>query len=126
MGRQTYHIITGREKKWWWIEIEDVPGGFSQARQFRNVEPMAREVISLLLEVPEDSFDVEITVKGTEADVLRAVTESEAALNDALAALRTRKKEAVHKLREMDIPVRDVAELLRISTGQVNELSKAS
>lgn len=124
--RKKYTVITGREKDWWWIEIPDVPSGFSQARQYRNVESMAREVISLLLDVPEDSFDVEVCVKGEEAELVRSVETFAAAVQEAQAALGVRKKAVVQQLRKKGIPVRDVAELLHVSTGQVNDLSKES
>lgn len=124
MGKQTYTVITGHEKNWWWIEILDVPGGFSQARQYRHVEQMAREVISLLLDVPEDSFDLTIKIKGEEAQLVNDVEALEAAARDAQIAVAVRKRAVVRQLRNKGIPVRDVAELLHVSTGQVNDLSK--
>jgi predicted RNase H-like HicB family nuclease len=122
--RRTYTVITGREKNWWWIEIPDVKSGFSQAKLYRQVEAMAREVISLLLDVPEDSFDVSVQIKGEEADLVRRVEVLEAAMRDAQAAVTAQKKAAVRQMRKKGIPVRDVAELLHVSTGQVADLSK--
>jgi predicted RNase H-like HicB family nuclease len=122
--RKTYTVITGREKNWWWIEIPDVKSGFSQAKLYRQVEAMAREVISLLLDVPEDSFDVSVQIKGEEADLVRRVEVLEAAMRDAQAAVTAQKKAAVRQMRKKGIPVRDVAELLHVSTGQVADLSK--
>ena len=124
MERKTYKVITGLEKKWWWIEIPGVDMGFSQAKSYRQVEAMAREVISLLMDVPEDSFDVTIEVRGDEAEVLRKVALTEEAAREAKLAADAEKRKAITSLRATGVPVRDVAELLHVSPGWVSELGK--
>jgi predicted RNase H-like HicB family nuclease/bifunctional DNA-binding transcriptional regulator/antitoxin component of YhaV-PrlF toxin-antitoxin module len=57
-GRNTYKLIATREGGWWSIEVPEIPGVFSQARRLDQAEYMARDAIALMLEVPEDSFDV--------------------------------------------------------------------
>jgi bifunctional DNA-binding transcriptional regulator/antitoxin component of YhaV-PrlF toxin-antitoxin module/predicted RNase H-like HicB family nuclease len=57
-GRNTYKLIATREGGWWSIEVPEIPGVFSQARRLDQAEETARDGIALMLEVPEDSFDV--------------------------------------------------------------------
>lgn len=49
-----------RDGSWWAITVPELDGVFSQARRLDRVEYMARDVISLMLEVPADSFDVDV------------------------------------------------------------------
>lgn len=58
--RSSYTARAVRRGRWWAIEVPEIPGVFSQARRIDLVEPMAREAIALMLEVPEDSFDVAV------------------------------------------------------------------
>lgn len=50
---------------WWVISVPGVPGAFSQARSFVEVEPRAREAIALMLSgdgvvVGVDDFGVDV------------------------------------------------------------------
>lgn len=56
----TYRVTARFEEGWWFLQSPDLPGFSSQATRLGDVEAMARDLISLLLGVSEDSFDVEI------------------------------------------------------------------
>lgn len=120
----TYQVITGHKGKWWWIEIPGVPGGFSQAKTYREVEGMAREVIALLRDVEPDSFTVEISIDGEENELIHQVEQLDAAAKDAKAAAMMCKRAAVQQLTKKNIPVRDIAALLHVSPGYISQLSK--
>jgi hypothetical protein len=63
--RQTYHVNATWDGTWWAITIKNLPPGHAGATQAENrdeIEPMTRECIGLLLDVPEDSFDLDITL----------------------------------------------------------------
>jgi predicted RNase H-like HicB family nuclease len=55
-----YRVKVEHGERWWIVSIPEVPGAYTQARQLREVEAMAREVVALMLEIPEDSFDLDI------------------------------------------------------------------
>lgn len=65
--RTTYQATATPEGKWWAIRIDGLPDGLIGVTQalvkdgWSEVEEMTREVIALLLDVAEDSFDIEIT-----------------------------------------------------------------
>lgn len=121
---KNYEVITGRSGKWWWIEIPGVKNGFSQARIYRQVEPMAREVIAELLGIAADSFGVTVSVKGEEAELVAQIEKLEAAVQAAVTEAETAKRAVVKRLKDKGLPVRDVAELLHVSPTWVSELSK--
>ncbi len=55
-----YSVNIERAGSWWAISVPELPGVFSQARKRDNVEKMARDVIALYLDVPQDSFDITV------------------------------------------------------------------
>lgn len=50
------HVVV--DGGWFAIDVPAIEGCHSQAARIRDIVPMAREVIGLCLDVPEDSFDV--------------------------------------------------------------------
>ncbi|MDQ6898067.1 MAG: transcriptional regulator [Candidatus Dormibacteraeota bacterium] len=57
--RKAYVVEAVRdEDEWWIVKVPEVDGAMTQARRLDQVEEMARDVVSLLLEVPPDSFDL--------------------------------------------------------------------
>lgn len=59
--RQRYNALCTREGNWWAIDVPGVPGVHTQAKRLDQAEAMARDAVALMLEVPPDSFDVEVT-----------------------------------------------------------------
>lgn len=69
-NRSKFKVTARPESKWYAIGIEGLPPNMAGATQSEitdgreGVESMAREVIALLLEVDEKSFDLDITIEG--------------------------------------------------------------
>lgn len=67
--RKTYHATAVRDGRWWSIEVHGLPShlvGVTQSaidKGWGKAEATVREVIALLLDVEEDSFDVELRDK---------------------------------------------------------------
>jgi predicted RNase H-like HicB family nuclease len=55
-----YVVHARRDGAWWALEIPEVPGALSQARTLEEAPTMAREVIALMLDVPQSEVEVEI------------------------------------------------------------------
>ena len=122
--RPTYTAEAELAGGWWAITIPELHGVFSQAKRLDRVEYMARDAISLWLEIPPDSFDVvvkEVLEPSTEesiraADVARrAAAESQ---REASAKLRS----AARMLRQQGLPQRDIGRLLNMSHQRVAQL----
>ena len=59
---KTYHANASRNGRFWLVHIPEIDQ-YTQGRNLAEVEPMARDLIALWLEIPEDSFDVAVHVE---------------------------------------------------------------
>ena len=123
--RPVYEVTATREDDWWSI-VADLGERevASQARRLDQVEPMIREAISLVLDVDEHAFDIEVTPV-----LLDLSPEAHEAIEirQRLAELQGRLGEiepgAVSELREQ-LTVRDVAELFGITPSRVSQIDR--
>ena len=58
-NRPRYQVSAEPDGPRWFFRVIDVPGAIGQAETEDRILAAAREVISLMLDVPEHSFDVE-------------------------------------------------------------------
>lgn len=124
----TYTALAERSGTWWAIRVAELPGVFSQARRLERVEYMARDAISLLLDIPADSFEVKVReVLDPEADALVAAAiqaRTDAMEHQRIAA--TKSREAVRTLDRLGLPQRDIGRLLHLSHQRVAQLLRSS
>jgi predicted RNase H-like HicB family nuclease len=122
--RPTYTVLAEPSGPWWAITVAELRGVFSQARRLENVEHMARDAIALMLEVPSDSFDIDIRqVLDPEAE--QAVAEAILARSKAAEQLRvaaSKSREAVRVLDRRGLPQRDIGRILHLSHQRVAQL----
>lgn len=119
----TYNVTAKRWAHGWELHIADV--GVSQSTTLASAEKMAREYISLALDIEDqDSFDVTITPEldddtRRELDHARRCTEAaESAQREAAATWRR----AVHSLKDKGLVSADIARLLHLSKQRVSQL----
>jgi predicted RNase H-like HicB family nuclease len=126
--RPAYTVNAVRDRDWWAITVDELPGVFSQARRLDQVERMAREAISLLLDVPPAGFDLSIRQRlapQTEQVVLAAKeARAEAVAHQLVASARSR--HAAHALADQGLPQRDIGRLLELSHQRVAQLLKSA
>jgi predicted RNase H-like HicB family nuclease len=122
--RKYFTVRVARSGGWWAISVIGLPGVHSQARRLRQVPAMAREAISLVLEVPDDSFDF---------DVVHDLPPEVQAMIDDAAAKRKTAEEAEQAAAEVwralartligdGYTVRDAGDVLGISPQRVSQL----
>ncbi len=122
-----YTAIAEQVGAWWAITVAEMPGVFSQARRLDTVEHMARVAIALMLDVPPESFEIDVRqVLDPEAE--QAVSEailarSEAADRQRIATAKSR--EAVRVLERRGLPQRDIGRILHLSHQRVAQLLAA-
>jgi hypothetical protein len=58
--RPTYDVIVESAGDIWFMSVPSVPGALASTRRHDQVEAIARVVIAQALNVPVDSFDVDI------------------------------------------------------------------
>jgi hypothetical protein len=128
MTRTLYTARAQRDGKWWAISVAGLPGALTQVRRLDQAEAMAREVIALVLDVPEDSFDVSVTPDLTRPQraALDALDQAKANYEKAAAAMTKRQQDVAALLVRKDgLTVRDAAEVLGVSFQRVSQLTAA-
>jgi predicted RNase H-like HicB family nuclease len=128
--KPNYRVSAVRSGRWWAIEVTDLPRVFSQARRLDQVESMARETIALMLNVPEDSFEIVVEpdlsslgdVREAVEAALRARERASAAQDAASSAMR----HAVSEIRGSGYTSRDAGLLLGVSNQRISQIERES
>jgi predicted RNase H-like HicB family nuclease len=127
MKRPSHRVVARRSGKWWALEAPDIPGAYSQVKRLDHAESMMREALALLLDVDENSFDVDLEVHLS--DGLDRVIEE-------LSSRRERVEQDVHDVFEEQadlarrlvnkhaLSVRDSGWLLGLSHQRISQLVK--
>lgn len=118
---KTFHAEVSRDGKFWLIRIPEI-GRSTQALRYRDVRPMAAELIEIMGETEE--FQLEVTValpSAVEDHLARAeVLRAEAAQKNSEAAIESRA--AVRELLSQGLSQREAGEILGLSFQRVNQL----
>ncbi len=127
MKRKTYTAQCRRVGGWWAISVPEVPRVHTQTRRLDQVESMARDAIALLLDVPENSFDVVVkpllprSLQVEVERVRRLREKADFVQREATAA----SAEAVLDLASRGhLTVRDIGRILGISHQRVDQLAR--
>jgi predicted RNase H-like HicB family nuclease len=123
--KKTYSAKAIRSGDWWAITIPELKGVHSQARRLDQAEAMAREAVSLFLDVPSDSFEVTVVPvlpAAVQADVdkARAVRgEAEERQREAATATARAARELVKGTK---LTVREAGQILGVSHQRIAQL----
>jgi predicted RNase H-like HicB family nuclease len=117
-----YTAVCRRSGGWWAISIPQIRGVHTQARRLDQAADMARDAIALMLDVPADSFDVDVRPEvPDEVDAARhARRRADDAGQQAAEATRT----AVQSLLASGYTVRDAGSLLDLSPQRVSQIRR--
>jgi hypothetical protein len=124
---KTYRADVDRDGRYWHIRVPDI-GRSTQARHVREIEPMARDLIAVMEDVPADSFGVDVHI--TLPDEVRkdlelsAALRTQAAASQRLAAEITRS--AARQLHEDGLTLRDIGSLFDVSHQRAHQLIEAA
>ena len=123
--RATYRVEVERDGDWWLINVPEVSRARSQARRLDQVELTTRDLLGLILDRPEDSFDLDIDVR-LPAGVSKALElhkTSRRELGEVQARVSAATEEAARRLvRDGHLTYRDAAKLLGLSFQRVHKL----
>jgi hypothetical protein len=126
-NKKTYKALARRDGRWWAVEIQGLPPnylGVTRGRTWAEAEEMTRDAIAMLLDIPANSFDVELLPGDEEARSALAALES---ARQAAAEAQRAQEEALHQaartLTQKGFSVRDAGAAMHISYQRVSQLA---
>lgn len=127
--KREYKIEIERDGRWWMVHIPELDG-LTQARRINEAELMAREWIAVSTGTPIKEITVHITsIKvpgvGDVAAWAAQIDEDRRAAELANARAQQEAADYANALAKAGVPVRDTAELLRVSPQRVSQLARS-
>jgi len=123
---KTYTVVARRSGDWWALQVPHVRAAHSQCRRLSHALTTARDLVSGLLDVPMDSFDLRLQVQLDDdlalarEQAIDAAREAREATERAGIAMRSAATLLVERER---MTVRDVGQLLGVSPQRVSQLT---
>lgn len=124
MARTLHTAECRRQGSWWVAEVVGVPQIRAQTKRLDQVKEAVKGQLASLLEVPLDSFDVEVR-PFWDAEVtaaLHRVQEATSAAADAAAVAAAARREAAALVVQKGFPMRDAAVALGNSPQRIHQL----
>lgn len=128
MKIKTYTVTAQRSGGWWAISIPEVPGAHGQVKRLDQVEDVARDLIALMLDVPEDSFDIALdpSVGDSVQQALDAAERARIEYEESERLYQETRTQAVSALRHGGYSVHDVGTLLHVSFQRASQLLRSA
>lgn len=122
MNREAYTVRAKRWQNGWELHIDGL--GVTQAHGLKSAERMARDYIALDLEIPADSFDVNIVpeVGGVLGDFIRDAKTAIHLAAEKAAEAAGKSRRAVMELQQDGMTQVEIARVLQISQQRVSQL----
>ncbi len=123
--RRTYSASAVRHGDWWAISVPALRGVHSQSRRLDQADKMAREAISLFLDVPVESVEVRVEAvlpSKLDADVKRAKAVRMNADNLQKEAAGATAQAARALVKGAHLTVRDAGKILGVSHQRIAQL----
>src|SRR6218665_38327 len=131
----TFAVTIERHGRFWEIEIPDIEGGYTQARNLAEVDLMARDCIAAFKGIAADSFEIDLTVKLPDS-VQKHLSDAQALAEQAATAQAQAQAEAqgkgeaeaaqesgaARKLKAAGLTLREIGSMLGISYQRAHQL----
>lgn len=119
----TYRAEVERDGRFWRVRVPDIDRS-TQARSLSEAEAMVRDLIAIMTDVPQNSFDVDmriilpedVQIELDQSQVLR----EQAKQSQAEAARLAR--DAAHRLHNLGLSLRDIGRALGVTFQRAKQL----
>ncbi len=122
---KTYVVTAERSGNWWAFSIPEIPGAHGQAKRLDLVKSEARDVVELMLDVPAESFDLELAVK-LDARMEHLLDEARTAREQFESSQRLARetlRAAAEQFKDVaGLSVRDIGSLLNVSFQRISQI----
>lgn len=120
---RTYRAEIERDGRFWRVRVPDIDRS-TQARSLSEAEAMVRDLIAIMTDVPQNSFNVDMKIILPE-DVQLELDQSvalreQAKQTQAEAAWLAR--DAAHRLRTLGLSLRDIGQALGVTFQRAKQL----
>jgi len=124
-ARPRYRVTAERDGKFWLLRVPELPGVFTQVRRLEQAPDMIRDGVALMLDVPGDSFDVDVepALEPELAELVASTQRIRTAAAQFVTGSNTRLARTVHVLVGQQLTMRDTAALLDLSFQRVAQLA---
>lgn len=125
MKQKIYKAKVERGERYWLVTVDGV--GMTQARNLREVPEMVRDLVATVLDVAPDSFRVQWAIE-LSPEVLQHLSRAQSLREESKRAQSEAAKElrlAAKTLREQNLPLRDIGEVLGVSYQRAHQLVSA-
>lgn len=119
-----YTAVCEREGDWWVVRVPELGGRMTQARRLDQVDAAVRSLVSLIAEVPADSFEVDLRphMPGGVAEEVQHARQLREQAEDVQAAASGAMRRAAADLAGLGLTVRDVGATLGVSAQRASQL----
>ncbi len=125
LRRRTFSANAVSDGDLWVVEVPEVPRARARTRRLDQVHETVRDVISLTLAVPADSFDVQVVARIDDEALAARIEAARALREEAHAARRAASaamEDAARTLATRGFRIRDIGELLGVSFQRASQL----
>jgi len=118
----SYRATVTRDGRFWLVRVDGV--GSTQARHLRELDTMAKDLITVITGEPEPEIvvDYDIRLPAEVQDHLRRSEELRAASAEAQAAAAAEVRSAARQLHDQGVGLRDVGKVLGVSHQRAHQL----
>lgn len=116
-----YQAIVTQSDPGWSIYVPEVDR-HTYAAHLREIEPMARDLIQVMTDLPIEDITVAVQLPADLADAIAAIRITRDGLTAAEAAARTAQQAAATALRNAGAPLRDIALAIGVSHQRVHQI----
>ena len=119
----TYRVIATQEERFWLLSVPELDV-VTQARTLDRAEATVRDLIAVWLDVPADSFAVEVEPRLDDAwtKLLRETRDARTTADKASARASELLRTSVTTLHDAGLSAREVGSLVGISHQRVQQL----
>jgi predicted RNase H-like HicB family nuclease len=127
-AKKVYTVEYERDESGWWVaSVPEIDGCHTQGRTIEQARERIREAIQACLDLPEPyggklADEVRIPAGARKAVAAAKTAKEQAQAAEATAFVRSR--EALAKLLDLGLSLRDAGELLGVSRQRAQKLSK--
>lgn len=119
----TYTAVATKGDRYWLVEVPEI-GRTTQARRLAEIEPMARDLVAVMLEVDPATVQIAIDLRLPEgyAEHAAAAQALRSQAAEAKAAAAAESRAAAQALRSAGLGLQEIGEVMGVSYQRASQL----